>query len=79
MPSPPPVLVQLGMIDYPVPRALSKEELPDVVQEFVTAAENAMEAGFDGIELHGANGCALFCRPRREASASFSCDVAGLG
>ncbi|MCA1939660.1 MAG: alkene reductase [Caenispirillum bisanense] len=40
----------------PVPRALSTEEVRAVVQEFAQAARNAKAAGFDGVELHGANG-----------------------
>jgi N-ethylmaleimide reductase len=46
----------LGLQDYPVPTAMGKEEIKQTKQEYVTAAENAMKAGFDGIELHGANG-----------------------
>lgn len=37
--------------DYPVPRALKTEEIPDVVQQFVTGARNALAAGFDGVEV----------------------------
>ncbi|MGH8126865.1 MAG: alkene reductase [Gammaproteobacteria bacterium] len=45
-----------GFKDTVTPRALTTREVRDVVQDFVRAAENAMQAGFDGIELHGANG-----------------------
>ena len=38
------------------PRALSTEEVKAVVQQYKLGAENAMKAGFDGVELHGANG-----------------------
>lgn len=38
------------------PHALSEAEVEAVVQEFVTAARHAIEAGFDGVELHAANG-----------------------
>lgn len=38
------------------PRALTTEEVKEVVQDFAKAAKNAIEAGFDGVELHGANG-----------------------
>ena len=44
------------MVQHSKPRPLSKEEIKDVINDFVTAAQNAMEAGFDGVELHGANG-----------------------
>lgn len=39
-----------------VPRALTTDEVQDLVQLYIQAARNAMEAGFDGIELHCANG-----------------------
>jgi len=38
------------------PRALSVEEIAQVVKDYGTAAKNAIEAGFDGVEIHGANG-----------------------
>lgn len=48
-----------GKRPYPVPRELSTDELPAVIQEIVTASRNAVEAGFDGVELHSANGYLL--------------------
>ncbi|KAG0583519.1 hypothetical protein KC19_3G143400 [Ceratodon purpureus] len=51
--------VQNGKVPYEEPRALAKEELPDIVNQFVTAAKNAIACGFDGIELHGGNGYLL--------------------
>ncbi|WP_427133597.1 alkene reductase [Pseudarthrobacter sp. S9] len=48
-----------GKKSYPVPHALAVEELPGIVQEFVNASRNAIEAGFDGVELHSANGYLL--------------------
>ncbi|HEV7813502.1 MAG TPA: alkene reductase [Janthinobacterium sp.] len=44
---------------YPVPRALDAEELPGVVAAYRKGAENARKAGFDGVEIHGANGYLL--------------------
>jgi 2,4-dienoyl-CoA reductase-like NADH-dependent reductase (Old Yellow Enzyme family) len=44
---------------YPVPRALSLEEIAGVVEAYRKGAENARRAGFDGVELHGANGYLL--------------------
>ena len=41
------------------PRALTLAEFPDVIEQFRRAAVNAKEAGFDGVELHGANGYLL--------------------
>jgi N-ethylmaleimide reductase len=48
-----------GMQDYPVPTAMTVEEIQQTKREYVTAATNAIKAGFDGIELHGANGYLL--------------------
>jgi len=48
-----------GKKPYPVPHALTSDELPVVMQEIVTASRNAIEAGFDGVELHSANGYLL--------------------
>jgi N-ethylmaleimide reductase len=45
-----------GMKDYETPRELSTEEVKSIVQEYKQAAINAMEAGFDGVELHAAFG-----------------------
>ena len=45
-----------GMQPQPTPRALTTEEVKQTIQAYVQAAKNAVEAGFDGIELHGANG-----------------------
>jgi len=44
---------------YPVPRALETEEIPGVVAVYKKGAENAKAAGFDGVEIHGANGYLL--------------------
>lgn len=52
-------LKSMQMEDYPVPRALETHELPGIVEEFTKAARNAIEAGFDGVEIHGANGYLL--------------------
>lgn len=45
-----------GMVQHSLPRALALEEIPAIVQQFARAAQNALDAGFDGVELHGANG-----------------------
>lgn len=45
-----------GMKEFVTPRALTLDEIKTVVQEYVTGAKNAIEAGFDGVEVHGANG-----------------------
>lgn len=45
--------------DVSEPRALELDELPGIVESFRQAAANAIEAGFDGVEVHGANGYLL--------------------
>ena len=45
-----------GFVDVSEPRALALEEIPGVVDEFRTASRNAIDAGLDGVEIHGANG-----------------------
>ncbi|MBI3545836.1 MAG: alkene reductase [Gammaproteobacteria bacterium] len=54
-----------GPKPHPVPQAMSDADIKNTINEFVEAAQNAMKAGFDGIELHGANGYLLeqFIRP----------------
>lgn len=54
-----------GMQPHPVPQAMTEVDLRTALQEFVQAAKNAVAAGFDGIELHAANGYLLeqFLRP----------------
>lgn len=46
-------------VPYETPRALDPAELPALVASFRQAAKNAMEAGFDAVEVHGANGFLL--------------------
>jgi len=48
-----------GKKKIPVPRALLPEEIPGIVLQFGQGAKNAREAGFDGVEIHGANGYLL--------------------
>ncbi|MFM0691316.1 alkene reductase [Paraburkholderia graminis] len=43
-------------VDTPTPRQLETQEVRRIVQDSARAAENAMKAGFDGVEIHGANG-----------------------
>ncbi|WP_311971498.1 alkene reductase [Pseudomonas baltica] len=47
------------LADFPTPRALDTEEISDVVEAYRAGAENAKAAGFDGVEVHGANGYLL--------------------
>jgi len=48
-----------GLVDYVTPRALEVSELPGIVAHYVQAAKNALKAGFDGVEVHSANGYLL--------------------
>lgn len=45
-----------GLVDFETPRALETDEIPGIVADFAQASQNAVEAGFDGVEIHGANG-----------------------
>lgn len=45
-----------GFVDVSAPRALELHEIPGLVDSFRQAARHALEAGFDGVEVHGANG-----------------------
>ena len=47
---------QSGMQPLPTPRMLETREIAGVIDEYVQSSRNAIAAGFDGIELHGANG-----------------------
>lgn len=46
-------------VPHPVPRALERSEIPGIIETFRQGARNAQAAGFDGVELHGANGYLL--------------------
>jgi N-ethylmaleimide reductase len=48
--------LESGRADVSAPRALRLDEIPRIVGEYRRAAENARRAGFDGVEIHGANG-----------------------
>jgi N-ethylmaleimide reductase len=45
-----------GMLNYVEPRALEVSELPSIVADYVNASCSALKAGFDGVEIHAANG-----------------------
>jgi N-ethylmaleimide reductase len=44
------------MVTCPTPRALGLDEIHQIIRDFRKAAQNAIDAGFDGVEIHGANG-----------------------
>lgn len=48
-----------AFVDTSTPRALELDEIPGIVEDFRRAAANAIRAGFDGVEVHGANGYLL--------------------
>lgn len=45
-----------GKLDSEVPHELTVDEIKQIVKDYGTAAQNALEAGFDGVQIHGANG-----------------------
>jgi N-ethylmaleimide reductase len=49
----------VGKKQIPVPRALEKKDIPGITKQFRDSAANAKKAGFDGVEIHGANGYLL--------------------
>jgi len=51
--------VNNSFTDISEPRALAPEEIPGIIEGFRRGAANALEAGFDGVEIHGANGYLL--------------------
>lgn len=46
----------LGLVDFPIPKAMTLDDIKHAIQEHTSAAITAIHASFDGIELHGANG-----------------------
>jgi N-ethylmaleimide reductase len=60
-----------GFEPIPTPRALGTEEIPGIVEEHAQAARNALAAGFDGVEVHAANGYLIdqFLRDRTNRRA----------
>ena len=48
-----------GLQDFVTPRELAADELPGIVADYAQATRNALEAGFDGVEIHAANGYLL--------------------
>lgn len=53
------LLTYEGMKPFVTPRALETSEIPGIVEKYRQGAANALEAGFDGVEVHGANGYLL--------------------
>jgi len=48
-----------GMKDHPVPKEMTLSQIQEAINEYTNASKNAIEAGFDGVELHAANGYLL--------------------
>jgi N-ethylmaleimide reductase len=53
------ILTETGMQPYVTPRALRTEEMAGIVAQYAAAAQCAKTAGFDGVEIHNANGYLL--------------------
>lgn len=53
------IFTPTGLHDHVVPRALTEAEIAGTIADFASAARNAIAAGFDGVEIHGANGYLL--------------------
>lgn len=51
--------IESGRVDVSAPRALRLDEIPRIIADYKKAAENAKRAGFDGVEIHSANGYLL--------------------
>lgn len=47
---------QEGLKEHPEPKEMTKEDIEQAINEYITSSKNAIKAGFDGVELHGANG-----------------------
>jgi N-ethylmaleimide reductase len=70
----------LGMQPHSVPRAMNEKDIKEVVNEHVQSARFALEAGFDGVELHGANGYLIeqYLNPRiNERTDTYGQSIAG--
>lgn len=50
------IRIPTGHAPYPIPRALETSEIPGIFEDYYKGAKNAKIAGFDGVEIHGANG-----------------------
>lgn len=53
------VFTYTGLQDFEMPRALNTDEIPGIIADYANAAQNAKSAGFDGVEIHSANGYLL--------------------
>lgn len=53
------VFTDQGLLDFETPRVLASDEIPGIIEQYRQAAINAKEAGFDGVEIHAANGYLL--------------------
>lgn len=56
IPAPHPIRISSGKAEAPTPHALTEHEVAQTVRQFAQAARRAMDAGFDAVQVHGANG-----------------------
>ncbi|WP_429974971.1 hypothetical protein [Enterococcus sp. DIV0840c] len=56
-----------GMQDIPVPKAIQTEDIPTIIDEYRHAASLAIEAGADGVEIHGVNVYLIHCMCRKRS------------
>lgn len=54
--SPAGMMTENGRVEHAMPRALERDEMPGIVNQYVQATTNALAAGFDGVEVHAGNG-----------------------
>ncbi|HEX4709013.1 alkene reductase [Phenylobacterium sp.] len=62
-----------AMVPVTAPRALTEHEIAQVVEDYAVAARNALRAGFDGVEIHGANGYLIDQFLRRPSNRRTDC------
>lgn len=56
-----------GMQDIPVPKAIQTKDIPTIIDEYRHAASLAIEAGADGVEIHGVNVYLIHCMCRKRS------------
>lgn len=73
------VFTHEGLKDFVTPKELNEAEIRQTIADFATAAQNAIEAGFDRVEIHGANGYLILMIRRFLSVVVRHCDVSAVG